>query len=132
MPLIPHMSGDRGLSAFSGWFGSWLLVPRPRCSNDFVEVTAEKSRLGGRIPGDLARLWDWCLARSRDELLEILAVLAAYSVDAVRQKGDRPDSDRLVHGEALARAVSLHMTAWYTPTAGGYFNRVRRSQIMAA
>lgn len=51
--------------------------------------------------------------RSRDELLGLLAFVTGYAVDAIRQKGERADTDRLLHGEQLARAVKLDMTVWY-------------------
>ncbi|MBU6378284.1 MAG: hypothetical protein KJS95_07090 [Gammaproteobacteria bacterium] len=107
-------------------------MAKPDASKALTALMSEKSRIADRIPGDPACLWDWCLGRSRDELLELLAFIAAYAVDATRSKGERANSDRLVHADALARAVNLDMTAWYTPSAEGYFNRVRRSQIMTA
>ena len=107
-------------------------MAKPEASKALSALTAEKERLGDQIPGDPNALWDWCLNRSRDELLVLLAFNAAYAVDAIRHKGDRPDSDRLVHANQLASAVELDMTAWYTPTAEGYFNRIRRGQIVTS
>jgi len=105
-------------------------MAKPDASKALSALTAEKDRLGDKVPGDPNALWDWCMGRSRDELLGCLAFIAASAVDATRHKGERPDSNRLVHADRLARAVELDMTAWYTPTAEGYFNRIRRSQIM--
>ena len=107
-------------------------MAKPDASKALTALMSEKSRIADRIPGDPAYLWDWCLRRTRDELLELLAFIAAYAVDATRSKGERADSDRLVHADALARAVNLDMTAWYTPSAEGYFNRVSRSHIITA
>lgn len=107
-------------------------MAKPDASKALTALMAEKERVGDRIPGDPAHLWDWCLARSRDELLQLLAFIAAYAVDTVQAKGERADSDRLMHGNALAQAVTLDMTEWYAPTSEGYFNRIRRSQIMAS
>jgi ParB family chromosome partitioning protein len=107
-------------------------MAKPDASNALMALTAEKDRLGDEIPGDPNALWDWCMARSRDELLGYLAFIAAYAVDAIRHKGECSDSHRLVHADRLARAVELDMTAWYAPTAEGYFNRIRRSQIMTS
>lgn len=107
-------------------------MAKPDASKALAALTAEKDRLGDEIPGDPNALWDWCMARSRDELLGYLAFIAAYAVDATRHKGERPDSNRLVHADRLARAVELDMTAWYTPTAEGFFNRIRRGQIVTS
>lgn len=107
-------------------------MAKPEASKALLALTAEKERLGDLIPGDPNALWDWCMNRSRDELLILLAFVAGSAVDAIRHKGDRPDSDRLVHANQLASAVELDMTVWYTPTAEGYFNRIRRSQIVTS
>jgi len=56
-----------------------------------------------RLPGNPDDLWQWCLDRSRDELLELLALIAAGAVNAVQRKEDRRDSPRLSHA-----AGSLH------------------------
>ena len=107
-------------------------MAKPDASKALTALMAEKTRLGDVIPGNPADLWTWCLNRREDEFLTLLAFVASYAVDATRHKQERADTDRLVHGDALARAVNLDMTAWYTPTAEGYFNRIRRSQIMAS
>lgn len=107
-------------------------MAKPDASKALSGLTAEKDRLGDKVPGDPNALWNWCMGRSCDELLGCLAVIAACAVDATRHKGERADSNRLVHADGLARAVELDMTAWYAPTAEGYFSRIRRSQILAA
>ncbi|MCZ7593677.1 MAG: hypothetical protein M5U16_01270 [Hyphomicrobium sp.] len=70
--------------------------------------------------------------RSRDELLDLLAFIAATLVDGVQRKTDRPDASRLVHAKQLAEALRLDMTEWFQPTAENYFARVNRVQILAA
>jgi ParB family chromosome partitioning protein len=107
-------------------------MAKPETSKPLAALSAEKKRLGDLIPGNPDDLWTWCRARSRDELLDLLAYLAGCAVDAVRHKGERDDNGRLLHGHDLAKALELDMTAWYTPTADGYFNRIRRAQIIAA
>lgn len=41
-------------------------------------------------------------------------------------------ASRLVHAGALANALSLDMTAWFTPTANNFFSRVSRAAILSA
>ena len=84
------------------------------------------------MPGDPQHFWEWCLGQDKDTLLELLAFCAARSVNAVQTKQDRPDSPRLVHANALAGALNLDMTAWFTPTAANYFSRVSRTEILSA
>lgn len=107
-------------------------IAKADASRGLSALAAEKDRLGDHLPGNPAQLWDWCLAASRDELLSLLAYVAGCSVDAVQRKGMRPEAHRLVHANALAQALKLDMTAWYTPTAEGYFARIARADILAA
>ncbi len=95
-------------------------------------IEQERERLGQRIPGNAGDLWDWVLSRSRDELLDLLAFIAASSVDAVQRKGDLPNASRIVHARALGHALQLDMGNWFVPTAENYFSRVNRAQILAA
>jgi ParB family chromosome partitioning protein len=85
----------------------------------------------GRLPSEPGALWGWCLAQDRDTLLRLLAFCAAHAVDAVERKGDRPNSRRLAHANALAAALKLDMAHWFTPTAENYFSRVGRTQILS-
>jgi ParB family transcriptional regulator, chromosome partitioning protein len=82
------------------------------------------------LPGNADDLFAWCLAQSADRLLDLLAFCAALSVNAVQAKVDHPDSDRLLHAQALGEALSLDMTAWFTPTAGNYFGRLTKDGIV--
>lgn len=107
-------------------------IARPDASKGIAELAAVRVRIGDRLPGNPAQLWTWCLDRSRDELVTLLAEVAAHAVDAVRRKVDRADSRRLRHADDLAEALSLDMTQWYTPTAEGYFARTQRAHILAA
>ncbi len=90
------------------------------------------SSLQSTLPSHPDDLWQWCLDRSTDELLSLLAYLAALSVNAVQTAHDRPDCDRLKHANDLAEALQLDMGKWFTPTAQNYFSRVNRNLIMTA
>lgn len=95
-------------------------------------IEQERERLGDRIPGNAHDLWQWLLGQSRDELLDLLAFVAATSIDAVQRKGDQTNASRIVHAKALGHALQLDMGNWFTPSAGNYFGRVNRAQILAA
>jgi ParB family transcriptional regulator, chromosome partitioning protein len=107
-------------------------LTNPDACTGFATIKRATDLVHHRLPGDPLDLWHWCLERSREELLDLLALIAARSVNAVRQKHDRQDAPRLVHAARLAEAVKLDMTAWFTPTAETYFRRVSRAQILAA
>jgi len=85
-----------------------------------------------KIPGGEAALWQWCLAQEQQTLLELLAFCAGRAVNAVRTKQDRPDAPRIAHADALAKALSLDMTEWFTPGSENFFLRVSRPVILAA
>lgn len=108
------------------------LMARPDASKPLAALAAERERLGDRLPGNPDALWDWCLACSRDELLSLLALIAAHAIDAVQRKGENSRLPRLRHADAVAHALKLDMASWYAPTAEGYFNRVQRTHILAA
>jgi ParB family chromosome partitioning protein len=99
-------------------------------ATDALQETRE--RWSERVPGDPQHLWEWCLTQDKDTLLELLAFCAACTMDAVQRKQDRPDCARIAHANALATALSLDMTAWFTPTAANYFSRVSRTEILSA
>ena len=107
-------------------------VAIPGASKGIEAFNAILERWGDRLPGDPAALWQWCLAQPRETLLELLAVCAACGVDAVLRKGERANSERIRHADALAKALALNMTDWYTPTADGYFCRIGKAQIIDA
>lgn len=107
-------------------------IVSPETCKGIAEVEMACDQLRDRLPGDPDALWSWCLDRSRDELLDVLAVIAGLSIDAVQRKGDRLNDRRLVHADMLAKALRVDISAWFAPTAANYFGRVNRAQILAA
>jgi ParB family transcriptional regulator, chromosome partitioning protein len=81
-----------------------------------------------QFPTTAGDLWQWCLDQDQETLLQLLAYCAARSLNAVKSKVDA-DRDRLQHSNALAMALRIDMTAWFTPTAENFFGRVSKSQI---
>jgi ParB family transcriptional regulator, chromosome partitioning protein len=72
------------------------------------------------------------LKQKTDVLVNLLACCAAVTVDAIRTKNERPDSDRLRHADRLTAALKLDMTEWFTPTADNYFSSVGKQQVLDA
>ena len=95
-------------------------------------LDAERGRWAERLPSDADDLFAWCLLQTQDTLLDLLAVAAAHTVDAVREKGVHEDAPRLMHSDALANALGFDMHTWFTPTAENYFGRVNRTFILDA
>jgi ParB family chromosome partitioning protein len=81
---------------------------------------------GKALPQDSAELFAALQAKSQDELVRLLAVCVASTVDVVTPRAtQQPGAD-------LAQAVGLDMAAWWKPTAGGYFRHIAKSAILEA
>lgn len=81
---------------------------------------------GAQLPDDDAELFAVLLAMPQDELVQLLAVCVASTVDVVSSREyDAP-------GKVLAQAVGLDMAAWWKPTAEGYFSHVSKAVIVEA
>ena len=82
---------------------------------------------GEALPEDGAELFAALLEKSQDELVRLLAVCVAATVDVVT-----PRASQHQPGAELAQAVGLDMAAWWKPTAEGYFKHVSKAVILEA
>ena len=82
---------------------------------------------GGKLPEDSAELFATLLAMEQGELVKLLAVCVASTVDVVtlRATAHQP-------GAELAKAVGLDMAAWWQPSAEGYFKHVSKAALLQA
>ena len=82
---------------------------------------------GKTLPQESAELWAALLAKPQDDLVRLLAICIAATVDVVT-----PRAMTQQPGMELAQAVGLDMAAWWKPTAEGYFKHVSRNVILQA
>lgn len=82
---------------------------------------------GDALPEDSAELFAVLLAKSQDELVRLLAVCVAPTVDVVTLRATTPQP-----GAELAQAVGLDIAAWWKPTNEGYFRHVPKAAILEA
>lgn len=82
---------------------------------------------GGKLPEDSAELFAALLAMEQGELVKLLAVCVASTVDVVM-----PRATQRQPGGELAQAVGLDMAAWWQPTAEGYFKHIPKAAILQA
>jgi len=82
---------------------------------------------GGKLPEDGAELFAVLLAMEQGELVRLLAVCVASTVDVVT-----PRAPQRQPGGELAQAVGLDMAAWWQPTAEGYFKHIPKAAILQA
>lgn len=82
---------------------------------------------GDKLSEDSAELFAALLATDQGELVKLLAVCVASTVDVVT-----PRATPRQPGAELAQAVGLDMAAWWQPTAEGYFRHVPKAVILQA
>jgi ParB family transcriptional regulator, chromosome partitioning protein len=101
-------------------------------SKAMTVLDTERDRWQDRLPGDCADLWDWCLGQLQDTLLDLMAVCAAHTVDAVQTKHGGQGANALRHADDLAAALQLDMRQWFTPTASNFFGKISKQAMLAA
>lgn len=82
---------------------------------------------GEGLPQDSAELFAALLAMEQGELVKLLAVCVAGTVDVVT-----PRATPHQPGAELAQAVGLDMATWWNPTAEGYFKHLSKAMILEA
>ena len=86
-----------------------------------------------QLPESNDELWAWCLDQRQPTLLNLLAVCVAQSVNGIVTKTvNTATKAETAHADALATALSLDMTKWFTPTSENYFSRVSKPKIIEA
>ena len=101
-------------------------------ADDLKQSTAwqalEAARLAWkeRLPANAAEWFGWLVALPQTELLDLLALCSASTLNALPNTGAASDAN------ALAEAVGLDMADWWEPTALGFLNHVSKAQIMQA
>jgi ParB family chromosome partitioning protein len=79
-----------------------------------------------RLPADRSAWFPWLLELPQAELLELVAVCTALTVNALPSAGSAFESN------ALAVALGLDMAEWWEPTAEGFLHHVSKAQILQA
>ena len=103
------------------------LAPDVSESSATVALRTLQEVAGEALPEDSAELFGVLLAKSQDELVRLLAVCVAATVDVVTLRATQRQP-----GAELAQAVDLDMAAWWKPTAEGYFQHVSKAAILDA
>ena len=91
-----------------------------------LQVALKRWREAG-LPTTAAERRKWIYAQPVATLHGLLALAAAYSVDAVHGKNSRAPA-----ADALADALKLDMAAWWHPTADTYLGAVPKALAMEA
>ena len=97
-------------------------------------LDALTERAKASLPAEPSALWGWLLERKTDELLNLLAVCVAPSVDLMMaHRRDHNDTGtHLGAGEPLVKALGLDMADFWKPTADSYLASVAKPTIAEA
>jgi len=95
-----------------------------------VALAARHDQWGGQLP-DAAELWGFIAALDSDSRSSLLAHCVSLTVNAVKVPWER-STMRVEAADALAQAVDLDMTAYWSATARSYFGRVTKAHIAGA
>ena len=105
---------------------------------DGIEDTAADKALADRhaawavdLPRDVADLWGFIAALDHASVMALFAHCTSLTVNAVKQPWERKPRAQETANK-LASAVSLDMTADWTPTVRTYLGRVTKAHILAA
>jgi ParB family chromosome partitioning protein len=79
-----------------------------------------------RLPEKPSDWFAWLIALPQADLLDLLALCTALTLNALPSAGAADDAN------VLAGAVGLDMGDWWEPTAQGYLNHVPKAQIVQA
>ena len=89
-------------------------------------VEAAKLAWKERLPEQPSTWFTWLIDLPQAELLDLLALCTALTLNALPSTGAASDTN------ALAEAVGLDMADWWEPTAQGYLSHVPKAQIVQA
>ncbi len=111
---------------------AWLSGHAPGMDESEAEKeTAERhAAWGKRMPQEPEALWPFIHGLPESERMALLAHCVSLTANALQVRGHKPDA--LAHAGVLAREVALDMTAYWQPSAAGYFNRVSKDRIAEA
>jgi ParB family chromosome partitioning protein len=95
-------------------------------SRGFQAVEDAKAKWRERLPEQRAEWFAWLVGLPQGELLDLLVLCAALTVNTL------PSVNAARDAEAIARGVGLDMADWWEPTADGFLNHVSKAHIVQA
>jgi ParB family chromosome partitioning protein len=110
------------------------LRPTPLSVVDLEECTAHQeleillSEWRARLPPHQDAFWSWCLEQDQAALIELLALAAGLSVNALSHQ-EHARSSRLDHAGQIADALAFDMTAYWRPKVTSFFSRLTKAQM---
>ena len=81
-----------------------------------------------RVPNDQTAFWDWLMDQTMTTLTELLSVIAAANLNAVRASFDGGRPGRINNADLIADAVALDMRKWWSPERE-FLSRISKATI---
>jgi ParB family transcriptional regulator, chromosome partitioning protein len=97
-----------------------------KTSRAWQSVQQAQERWRARLPALQSDWLGWLIALPQPELVELLALCGALTVNAL------PSAGAETHARTLAEALGLDMADWWEPTAEGYLKHVPKAQVIQA
>jgi ParB family chromosome partitioning protein len=88
-------------------------------------VQAERAAWASRLPQKTDEVFPWLLGQDQATVLQLLTFTVAVAVTGIY--GVEPERQRT---DALAAALGLDMTRWWSATSGSYFSHVSKLRIL--
>lgn len=107
------------------------LIQDAAISKALVEVNGVNDGWRKRLPEKVFDLWPWLVAQKQNVLMELLGVLVAQNVNAIKYRHEKQLPTRVASGNRLAHSLGLDMTKWWRPNAG-FFARISKTAILKA
>lgn len=91
----------------------------------WTKLQAEREAWLSRLPNEPEAIFTWALAQEQQTVLQLLTFVVAATVTGLY--GVEPEQQS---NDALAKAMGLDMSRWWTATGASYFGHVSKARIL--
>ncbi len=91
----------------------------------WAKLQAERAAWAERLPENLDEIFPWLLTQEWATVLQLLTFVVAVTVTGIYGTEPKQQSN-----DALASALGLDMSKWWTATGASYFNHVSKARIL--
>jgi ParB family chromosome partitioning protein len=95
-----------------------------QASTAWASVQAERTSWAARLPQQMDLVFSWLLTQDQATVVQLLTFTVAMTVTGIY--GTEPERQRT---DALAAALGLDMSKWWTATSASYFSHVSKARI---
>ncbi|UXS05452.1 hypothetical protein [Agrobacterium tumefaciens] len=113
-------------------FGLEGSLKEPQNSKALAELDVALEDIKSRLPTNPDALWDWCMDLKPNALLELLAFVAAATVNVVEGKSTYRNAKHFNHSKQLAAALGTDMRNHFEPTVDNCFAHMNLATIQAS